>query len=112
MLRPQIAISSEQMFGPAAWQQSNKYQPIGLAWGLGWGLFDTEQGRAFFHTGHDLGYQNYTVTYPDKGIGIVLLSNSDNFESGDVVAEPGEYDGFPFRGALYIGPYSVLIFSQ
>jgi len=81
MLRPQIAISSEQMFGPGAWQQSNKYQPIGLAWGLGWGLFDTEQGRAFFHTGHDLGYQNYIVTYPDKGIGIVLLSNSDNFES-------------------------------
>ena len=30
----------------------------------------------------------------------------------DVLAEPGEYDGFPFRGALYIGPYSVLIFSQ
>lgn len=81
MLRPQIAISSEQMFGPGAWQQTNKYQQIGLAWGLGWGRFDTEQGPAFFHTGHDLGYQNYTVTYPDKGIGIVLLSNSDNFES-------------------------------
>src|SRR5512136_401511 len=81
MLRSQIAISSEQMFGPGAWQQSNKYQPIGLSWALGWGRFDSEQGRAFFHTGHDLGYQNYTVTYPDKGIGIVLLSNSDNFES-------------------------------
>jgi CubicO group peptidase (beta-lactamase class C family) len=81
MLRPQIAISSEQMFGPGAWQQTNKYQQIGLAWALGWGRFDSEQGPAFFHTGHDLGYQNYTVTYPDRGIGIVLLSNSDNFES-------------------------------
>lgn len=32
--------------------------------------------------------------------------------SGDLVVEPGEYDGFPFHGALYVGPYSVLMFSQ
>jgi CubicO group peptidase (beta-lactamase class C family) len=81
ILRSQIAISYEQMFGPGAWRDTNKYQDIHLAWGLGWGRFDTEQGRAFFHTGHDLGYQNYTVTFADQGIGIVLLSNSDNFES-------------------------------
>lgn len=81
MLRPQIPISSEQMFGPGAWVDTNRYRGIGLAWGLGWGRFDSAPGRAFFHTGHDSGYQNYTVTYPDKGIGIVLLSNSDNFES-------------------------------
>jgi 1,4-alpha-glucan branching enzyme len=30
----------------------------------------------------------------------------------DVVAEPGAYDGLPYHGALSIGPYSVLIFSQ
>jgi hypothetical protein len=29
-----------------------------------------------------------------------------------VVAEPGEYDGLPFKATLGIGPYSVLIFSQ
>ena len=81
MLRSQIAISYEQMFGPGAWRDTNAYQELRLAWGLGWGRFDTEQGRAFFHTGHDFGYQNYTVTYADRGIGIVLLSNSDNFES-------------------------------
>jgi CubicO group peptidase (beta-lactamase class C family) len=81
MLRSQIAISYEQMFGPGAWRDTNKYQELRLAWGLGWGRFDTEQGRAFFHTGHDFGYQNYSVTYADRGIGIVLLSNSDNFES-------------------------------
>ena len=69
MLRPQITISSEQMFGPGAWQDTNRYQDIGLAWGLGWGRFDTAQGRAFFHTGHDVGYQNYTVTYADRGSG-------------------------------------------
>ena len=81
MLRPQIAINYKNMFGPGAWQETDQYQDIRLAWSLGWGRFDTPCGRAFFHTGHGPGWQNYTVTYADKGIGIVLLSNSDNFES-------------------------------
>lgn len=80
MLQPQIAIHHKNMFGPGAWQETDLYQDIHLAWGLGWGRFDTPSGRAFFHTGHGPGWQNYTVTYADKGIGIVLLSNSDNFE--------------------------------
>ncbi len=81
MLEPQIAIQSQRMFGPGAWNDTGEYADIRLAWSLGWGRFDTEYGRAFFHTGHDFGFQNYTVTYPDNGFGIVLLSNSDNFES-------------------------------
>jgi CubicO group peptidase (beta-lactamase class C family) len=80
MLRPQIAISSTSMFGPDSWADTGGDHRTSLSWGLGWGLFDCEHGRAFFHTGHDLGWQNYTVAYLDKGIGIVLLSNSDNFE--------------------------------
>jgi CubicO group peptidase (beta-lactamase class C family) len=81
MLAPQVAITSQSMFGLGALQDSDEVQDIGLAWGLGWGRFDSEHGAAFFHTGHDFGWQNYTVAYPDQGIGIVLLSNSDNFES-------------------------------
>lgn len=81
MLRPQVAINYKEMFGPGAWQGTDQYQDIRLAWGLGWGRFNTPYGRAFFHTGHSFGWQNYTVTYADKGIGIVLLSNSDNLES-------------------------------
>ena len=81
MLRSQIAIGHKSMFGPGAWQQSDEYGPISLSWCLGWGRFDTKHGRAFFHTGHGFGWQNYTVTFADKGIGVVLLSNSDNFES-------------------------------
>jgi hypothetical protein len=34
-----------------------------------------------FHTGHEGGAQNYNVTFTDKAIGVVFLSNSDNFES-------------------------------
>jgi CubicO group peptidase (beta-lactamase class C family) len=80
MLKPQIAITSKNMFGPDAWQDTDENRDIHLSWGLGWGRFDTEHGRALFHTGHEFGWQNYTVTYADKSIGIILLSNSDNFE--------------------------------
>jgi CubicO group peptidase (beta-lactamase class C family) len=81
MLEPQIPITSQAMFGPGAWREADADRDISLSWGLGWGRFDSEHGRAFFHTGNDFGWQNYTVSYPDLGIGIVLLSNSDNFES-------------------------------
>jgi serine-type D-Ala-D-Ala carboxypeptidase/endopeptidase len=81
MLQPQIVINSKAMFGPGAWEKTNQYENIHLSWGIGWGRFDTPCGRAFFHTGHGPGWQNYTVTYIDRGIGIVMLSNSDNFES-------------------------------
>lgn len=62
----------------------------------------------------------YVIGFPAAGIW-KLRFNSDwqgysrDFEghwSGDVVTEPGERDGLPCHGALYIGPYSVLIFSQ
>jgi CubicO group peptidase (beta-lactamase class C family) len=81
MLAAQIAIMSERMFGPDARNGSGEYADIRLAWSLGFGRFETEHGRAFFHTGHDFGYQNYTVAHIDQGIALVLLSNSDNFES-------------------------------
>ncbi|MCP4201768.1 MAG: serine hydrolase [bacterium] len=104
MLTPQVMINSQQMFGPRSWQQTTANEPIALAWGLGWGRFDTGRGRAFFHTGHDFGWQNYTVTHADEGVGVVFLSNSDNFESiaremvaaalGDELS-PFEWLGYP-----------------
>jgi CubicO group peptidase (beta-lactamase class C family) len=81
MFTHQIPVLSKRMFGPMASENTEDNKAINLAWGLGWGLFETEFGRAFFHTGHDVGWENYTVTYLDKKIGIVLLSNSSNFES-------------------------------
>jgi CubicO group peptidase (beta-lactamase class C family) len=81
MLTPQVAITSERMFGPGSWRDTEGNKGIRLSWCLGWGRFDSKYGRAFFHTGHEVGFQNYTVTYADAGIGVVLLSNSDNFES-------------------------------
>jgi hypothetical protein len=81
MLAPQVRIVSERMFGPRARRDTDANDGIKLAWGLGWGRFDSPHGRAFFHTGHDIGWQNYTVAYLDAGVGIVMLSNSNAFES-------------------------------
>jgi CubicO group peptidase (beta-lactamase class C family) len=81
MLAAQVPILSKRMFGPLARETTEDNKPIRLSWGLGWGRFDSEFGQAFFHTGHDLGWENYAVIYSDKKIGIVLLSNSSNFES-------------------------------
>lgn len=82
MLRAQIAIRHRNMFGPGSREESEEPAKRGLAWGLGWGLLTCgERGPGFFHTGHDIGFQNYTVTFPETGIGVVFVSNSDNFES-------------------------------
>ncbi|MCP4273979.1 MAG: beta-lactamase family protein [Gammaproteobacteria bacterium] len=81
MLNSQIAINSKAMFGPKAWQHTDAHKSMALAWGLGWGRFDSEHGRAFFHTGHDFGWQNYTVSFFEKGTALVMMSNSENFES-------------------------------
>jgi CubicO group peptidase (beta-lactamase class C family) len=103
MLEPQIRITSLRMFGPGAWQESEENKAIDLSWCLGWGRFNTPHGRAFFHTGHDFGYQNYTVTHVDAGVGVVLLSNSDNFESvaEEILAAAIGDDDTPFEWLGY-----------
>jgi hypothetical protein len=79
MFTPTIRITSRGMFDSR--DQTDSTDTMRLSWGLGWGLFDSPNGPAFFHTGHKGGVQNYAVFYRDRGIGIVVLSNSDNFES-------------------------------
>lgn len=80
MLTPQIEVASERGFGPLRDRFNNKYKNIKLSWGLGWGLFETAAGKAFFHSGHTEGWQNYCVVYPKKKTAVILMSNSDNFE--------------------------------
>lgn len=80
MLTPQIEVASERGFGPLRDRFNNKYKNIKLSWGLGWGLFETADGKAFFHGGHTEGWHNYCVVYPKKKTAVILMSNSDNFE--------------------------------
>lgn len=102
MLRSQVAISSQSWFSS---EPTDEYEPIHLSWCLGWVRFDTKHGRAFFHIGRFRGCQNYVVTYADKGIGVVFMSNSGNFESvarelaeaaiGDIYS-PFDWCGYPY----------------
>jgi len=64
--------------------------------------------------------ENFTFGFPAPGAW-KLHFNSDwtgyssefkGYASGDVSAEPGEFDGLPAHASVNIGPYSVLVFSQ
>lgn len=111
MWQPQVSIRWERMFGPGIWTETDDNSDIDLAWTLGWGTFETEAGRAIFHTGQNPGFQNYTVTYLDRGVGVVLLSNSDNFESvaRELVAVTiGDADSpFDFLGYPHFDPAAI-----
>jgi CubicO group peptidase (beta-lactamase class C family) len=79
--QPQIAVGSKAGFGPNRDVFDNAFQSMQLAWGLGWGLFQSPAGFAFFHSGNTEGWQNYVVAYPKKKTAIILMSNTDNFEA-------------------------------
>jgi serine-type D-Ala-D-Ala carboxypeptidase/endopeptidase len=81
MFRPQIRIRSKQQFGPESFINTTDNDNIELSYGLGFGVFHTPYGKAFFKEGHGDGWQHYCVAYPDKKIAVVIMTNSDNGES-------------------------------
>jgi CubicO group peptidase (beta-lactamase class C family) len=80
MLSPQIQILSKHEFPPLSSETTDENKPIRLSYGLGWGLYWTPYGKAFFKEGHDEGWRNYTVCFDDPKIGIVIMTNSSNGE--------------------------------
>lgn len=81
MFTPQIRIRSAQQFGPLSFVDSTLNDGIQLSYGLGWGLIQTPYGTGAFKEGHGDGFQHYSIIFPEKGIGIIIMSNSDNAES-------------------------------
>lgn len=49
-----------------------------ISWGLGWGLQTTADGPAFWHWGNNPGAKSFAIGYGQQGIGVVVLTNSDN----------------------------------
>jgi CubicO group peptidase (beta-lactamase class C family) len=80
MLGPQIAILSKHEFPTLFRDTTDENKKIRLSYGLGWGLYWTPYGKAFFKEGHDDGWRNYTVCFDDAGIGILIMTNSANGE--------------------------------
>lgn len=81
LYRPNIRIQSKTQFGYQAWEDTNENDLIKLSYGLGWGLLQSPYGKGMFKEGHDNGFQHYSILFPEKSIGIIILSNSDNAES-------------------------------
>lgn len=80
MLSPQIQIFSRHEFPTLLPTTTDENKPIKLSYGLGWGLYWTPYGKAFFKEGHDEGWRNYTVCFDEQKSGIVIMTNSSNGE--------------------------------
>jgi CubicO group peptidase (beta-lactamase class C family) len=81
MFKPQISIKSKQQFGPEALINTTDNDNIQLSYGLGFGVFNSTYGPAFFKEGHGNGWQHYSVCFRNKKTAIVIMTNSDNSES-------------------------------
>jgi CubicO group peptidase (beta-lactamase class C family) len=77
----QIAIHERVQFPSLNSDTTDKYRPIALGYGLGWGVFNTKYGPVFFKEGHDDGWQNYVLCFPRQHAAYLFLANSDNAES-------------------------------
>jgi len=80
ILTPQIQINSKRQFISMADDGTVEDRKIQLAYGLGWGLFTTPYGKAFFKEGHIDGWVHYVIGFPDKKMALVIMSNSSNGE--------------------------------
>lgn len=80
MLTPQIQINSKYQFPTISEETTLDNKSINLSYGLGWGLLACKYGKAFFKEGHDEGWQHYNINFVDKGISIIIMTNSSNGE--------------------------------
>ncbi len=80
MLTPQIEINSKYQFPTIIDETTTENKAIHLSYGLGWGLIKCKYGRAFYKEGHDDAWRNYTINFYDKGVGIIIMTNSANGE--------------------------------
>lgn len=81
MLTPVIMVNSKRMFPTIGRDTTTENQAIQLSSGLGWGLLTCPYGKGFFKGGHDDGWEHYNINFIDKGISVLLMTNSSNAES-------------------------------
>lgn len=80
MWSPQIEIHSKYQFPPLTLETTDENKSIHLSYGLGWGYLKCKYGRAVFKEGHDDAWRNYNINFIDKGISIIIMTNSANGE--------------------------------
>jgi CubicO group peptidase (beta-lactamase class C family) len=80
MLSPQIQILAKHEFPTMENIATDENKAIRLSYGLGWGLYWTPYGKAFFKEGHDVGWRNYAVCFDQSKTGLMIMTNSANGE--------------------------------
>jgi CubicO group peptidase (beta-lactamase class C family) len=80
MFTPQVTILSKHEFPTLDAETTDENKAIQLSYGLGWGLYTTPYGPAFFKEGHDDGWRHYCVYFDKAGMGMLIMTNSSNGE--------------------------------
>ncbi len=80
MLSPQIRIHLKHEFPSLAEETTMENDSIRLSYGLGWGLYWSPYGEAFFKEGHDEGWRHYVVCFDKPRTGILIMTNRSNGE--------------------------------
>jgi len=80
MLSPQITIPWKHEFPTLAAETTDANRSIRLSYGLGWGLYWTPYGKAFFKEGHADGFRNYAVCFDAPKTALLIMTNSSNGE--------------------------------
>lgn len=75
MTSSHIRISSAQQF-PTLLDAQADWSAIALGYGVGWGVFETPYGRAFFKEGHNDQTGNYAICIRERRDCLLLMSNS------------------------------------
>jgi CubicO group peptidase (beta-lactamase class C family) len=83
MLSPQIQITSKHEFPSLSTETTTENRAIHLSYGIGWGLYSTRYGKAFFKEGHDEdgGWRYYVVCFDKPKAGMLIMTNSSNGEN-------------------------------
>jgi CubicO group peptidase (beta-lactamase class C family) len=80
MLKPQVQVRSKHQFPSLSSETTTENETIRLSYGLGWGLYWTPYGEAFFKEGHDVGWRHYAVCFDRSGTCLLIMTNSANGE--------------------------------
>lgn len=104
MVRLRIAIDSPVQFPTLTEERTDTYRAIRLGYAVGWGVFETPFGHAFFKEGHDDSTANYALCVDRRRACILLMSNDVRAE-GIYVALVDELMGrtnLPWRWQPYV----------
>ena len=82
MFTPQLRLRSKIQMETQSWLDTTNSEndKIQLSYGLGWGILQTPYGFGAFKEGHGDGFQHYSIIFPEKQMGILIMTNSDNGE--------------------------------